>query len=352
MDQTEQAFPENGFPGILGKDQRLAEAFAEQVACMQSVYAIARDVIRPPSGFPPEYNITLGPIPDSFFSVRKNLFSTLFYSTYLALDIPLPRRQLYGKLNHLFRIWVTGADNLLDDEDKCVLPLALPGSSRVMREVVSIMAADRILWHLLTRAVAEGTITTREADSLSNESLRLLLPSAAQEASEESGVTHRPSPAYVLEVIHLLKTGLLFNIPFLGIDWIEKQIDPSRVIRLKQALRQFGGGCQILDDLRDMARDFIEHRHNYLLSLLERDKPEILAAWSQRQLSVSDRLYFDVPSISLGAARLALKQLTSACTILQEEQVVARGISTSQMAFSMLTALDLEDFSHECTVDE
>jgi hypothetical protein len=317
---------------------------------MRSVYEIAATIVRPPAGSPPEYAVRLGEIPAAFFTVRKNIFSTLFYSTYLALDIPLPRRLLYGKLNHLFRIWVTSADNLLDDEDKCVLPLEMPGRSRVMREVVALMAADRVMWYLLNTAVAEGTLTARQANALADESLRCLLPSAAQEASEEGGVTNRPSPQYVLDTIHVLKTGLLFNIPFTGIDIVEQDVDLLRLERLKQALLLFGGGCQILDDVRDIARDFVEHRHNYVLSVLARESPEVLEQWSRRDIKAEDRLYFDALPASLAAARLGYQRLAAACSVLQEERVLLSVAPIARLACSMFTVLDLEDLAYVCAI--
>jgi hypothetical protein len=335
--------------GLWGAGRLLAKAFSEQEACLQSVYAIAGELVRPPAGSPPEYSVRMGKIPAAFYAARKNIFSTLFYSTYLALDIPQPRRLLYGKLNHLFRIWVTSADNLLDNEDKCVLPLDMPGTSRVMREVVALMAADRVLWHLLTDAVAEDTITPQQARALADESLRCLLPSAAQEASEEGGITVRPDPEYVLNTIHVLKTGLLFNIPFTGVDIIEHDVDRSRLARIKQALLLFGGGCQILDDVRDIARDFVERRHNYVLSVLAHEQPDILKTWSQRDIKAGDRLYFEVPATSLAAAQLGFQRLKGACAVLQEERVLMTGAPIAQMACSMFIALDLEDLAHACS---
>ena len=125
-------------------------------------------------------------------------------------------------------------------------------------------------------------------------------------------MVERPDPAYVLETIHLLKTGLLFNIPFTGFDLIETDVDAEKASRLKAALRAFGGGCQILDDVRDLARDFVERRHNYVLSTLARDRPSVLAAWSQRPLKATDRLYGEARDESFAAARLGLNRLAEA----------------------------------------
>ena len=344
--QTER--PATGPLGIWGSGRLLAQTFSEQEACMRDVYAIADNVVRMPQGSSPDYEVRLGDIPQSFFTARKNIFSTLFYSTYLALGIPLSRRMLYGKLNHLFRIWVTCADNLLDDEDKCVLPLVLPGKPRVMREVVAIMAADRVLWRLLNEAVAERTLTAQQATALADESLRCLLPSAAQEASEEGGIWARPAPQYVLDTIHVLKTGLLFNIPFLGVDLVETEADTERVSRMKSALLAFGGGCQILDDVRDMARDFVERRHNYVLSVLAEEQPALLEAWASRDIKPGDRLYAETLPVSLAAVRLGYQKLVAACSVLRDEGVIVSGAPVAKMACALFNALDLEDLAYAC----
>ena len=336
--------------GVWGTGRLLAKAFSEQETCMRAVYALAAEIVRPPQGTAPEFAVRLGAIPPAFFTLRKNLFSTLFYSVYLVLDIPRPRRLLYGKLNHLFRIWVTSADNLLDDEDKCVLPLLMPGASRVMREVIAIMAADRVLGRVLSSAVATETLTLSQADELAEQSLRCLLPSAAQEAGEEGGINERPAPEYVLDTIHVLKTGLLFNIPFLGVDVVESGLDNERVGRLKRALMQFGGGCQILDDVRDIGRDFVERRHNYVLSVLAREQPDVLAAWRARSIRAGDRLYTEVLPASLAAARLGFQKLAGACAVLQEEGVITRGAPVARLALSMFSALDVEDLAHVVTL--
>lgn len=83
-------------------------------------------------------------------------------------------------------------------------------------------------------------------------SLRVLLPSAAQEAGEEGGIRKRPGPDYVLRTIHRFKTGLLFHIPFLGPEHVEENISPARLERLKDALLSFRLGCQVLDDILDL----------------------------------------------------------------------------------------------------
>lgn len=326
----------------------LKSSFAEQMDCIREVYYLLDETIQTPNHAPASYRVTMGTIPDQFYTLRKNIFSTLFHTSYHLLDLPRERRLLYGKLNHLFRIWVTSADNLLDEEDKEVVPLTMPGQSPIMRQVVAIMAADRVLKKLLDEAVNDEVINADQARQLADSSLQVLLPSAALEASEEGGLRQRPAPAYVLSTIHVLKTGILFHVPFLGPDLIEPQIDQRRLAELKQALLHFGLGCQLLDDLRDLARDFIEGRHNYVLSTLEQQQHPILQTWRQRPLTTDARLYQEVPQASLPTVRLALQYLKESLTALKQLGLGIPLLSTDRMACSMLTILDLEDLRHAC----
>jgi len=179
----------------------LRRAFQEQQVIVRDVHALAADLVRSPAGTPDAFSVDLNPAPSPLLTLRRNLFSTLFQSTYHVLDVSRERRQLYGSINYLFRIWVTSADNLLDTEDKVTLPIRMPGQSRVMRQVVAIMAADRILERLLNNAVQSRQITAAEAAILSESSLQVLLPSAAQEATEEGGIPDRPRPEYVLDIM-------------------------------------------------------------------------------------------------------------------------------------------------------
>ncbi len=316
-------------------------ALREQQECIRELHERLAPYLASPADTPSEYAVRPGPLPAANLGWRKNMFSTLFQSVYHLMDVPAPRRLLYGKLIHLFRIWVTSADNLLDGEDKEVVPLQMPGSARVMRQVVAVMAADRVLADVLNDAVAQGAIDPAQRDELARESLRRLLPSAAQEATEEGGIVVRPPPEEVLGVIHRLKTGLLFNLAFVGPEIVEPAAF-ARTAPLREGLMDFGLGCQVLDDVRDMARDLIEKRHNYVLSVLAREAPERLAELTARAHSVADRLYLEVPQYALPAARRGLDLLISGLRTLGEAGLGYDGAQAESMARAMFPVLDLE----------
>jgi len=331
----------NAWTALFATGQIGRTAFREQQRCIRDVYDRLAPYLETPAGTPPEFAVHSTPPPEAWLSWRKNLFSTLFQSVYQLMEIPEPRRLLYGKIIHLFRIWVTSADNLLDDEDKEVVPIAMPGSARVMRQVVAVMAADRVLSECLNDAVDEGLLTVTQRDAIARESLCRLLPSAAQEASEEGGITVRPSPEEVLHVIHRLKTGLLFQVAFVGPDLVETAA-PARSARLREGLMDFGLGCQVLDDIRDLARDLMEKRHNIVLSTLAHHHPALLADLQTHTHDPSERLYLNIPRVVLPLARQGMNLMSSGLGTLGAAGLDYDSSQAESMARAMFPVLDLE----------
>ena len=331
---------------LLRTGRVMRQAFREQQTCIGDVYDRMQPYLVSPDDTPDAYAVRPDRVPESFYTWRKNLFSTLFHSAYHLLDCPEPRRQLYGRLIHLYRIWITSADNLLDDEDKIVVPVVMPGSSRVIRQVVALMAADRVLADILRDAVEEGTINKQTANELQRESLCRLLPSAAEEAAEEGGINERPPPAHVLEVIHRLKTGLLFNIAFAGPEIAEPHLNSARLEAIKAAMMQFGLGCQLLDDVRDLGKDLREQRHNYLLSWLTHHQPEALPALAARAESGEDRLYLHAPRCAAVTAEKGFGMMREGLRQLGGQGLDFDGSEADRMARFMFTMLDLKEFSH------
>jgi hypothetical protein len=327
----------------------LKAAFEEYKLCIEAVYDQAGQILTSPVGTPLAFDVSLDEIPPEFYSLRRNLFSTLFQSIYQLLGINPQRRLLYGRLNHLFRTWVTSADNLLDGEDKIVVPIKIAGSSRVMRQVISIMLADRILAAILDDAVSKNLITVQQAKLITEKSLQILLPSAAEEASEEGGILTRPEPDYVLSVIHTLKTGILFHIPFLGPDNIEQEIDGGTLNACKQGLMNFGIGCQILDDIRDVAKDYLEMRHNYVLSKMSAERPDYLEKLHsiKKTLDPSASVFTLFPDVVCPAAEKATELLTDGLITLDTVGLGIGRPAAMQMTAAIFLVLGVGDLT-EC----
>lgn len=331
---------------VWSKAGLLRDAFEECKICLQDVHRRADEIINTSDCAWKGFEVKIDAMPDEFFLPRKNIFSAIFQSIYQLLGVTAKRRLLYGKLNYLFRVWVTSTDNLLDSEDKLILPIRMAGSSRIMRQVVSIMAADRIMKRILDEAVEEKVITPEESLILADKSLRILLPSAAEEASEEGGVNHYQDPEYILSVIHKLKTGLLFYIPFLGPESIEQDMDSNMLARCKEALGKFGLGCQILDDIRDIARDYLEKRNNYILARIYWEGMfgyQKLLEGLQDKIDREDKVFSYFPELVYPAARQAVGLLEQGLLILDERGLGLGEDSARMMAFSMLKVLDVRE---------
>ena len=164
------------------------------------------------------------------------------------------------------RAWVTGCDNLLDDEYKSVLPFDLSGEGYRFRSVLMIMTADRVLCDILAEEAAVGGLSEQDARGLRHDTLRALVPSGLQEHDEETSICAILPPAELLEQVHVPKTGLLFEAPVR----IARRLLPASEERLDSAqegLRAFGLACQVLDDIVDFEGDVRAKRSNYVLSL-------------------------------------------------------------------------------------
>jgi len=146
----------------------------------------------------------------------------------------------------------------------------LPEEGTRFRSVLDIMVSDRVLFDLLIDARQRGELTSDQVRSASAVSLHGLLDSGAQEAGEEAGIKDRLSPDEVLRVVHHYKTGLLFQCPW-SLPAVLQDIDPETLHRTTRALYQLGMGCQILDDMVDLASDLRLSRHNFAASLIYHD---------------------------------------------------------------------------------
>jgi hypothetical protein len=204
---------------------------------------------------------------DAYFALKNNFFSTLFLYSYHRAGISGDRRIMYVTINQCLRGMVTGCDNILDDEYKKTLETDLPEGGARFRSVVDIMVSDRVLFDILLSAVERGILLQSAAREVSAISLHALLRSGAQEASEESGITGILTPEEVLQLVHHYKTGLLFQAPWQIPRFLE-DIPKTNMDSMMEALYVIGMGCQIMDDMVDLAHDIRKRHHNYVLSLL------------------------------------------------------------------------------------
>ena len=139
---------------------------------------------------------------------------------------------------------------------------------------------------------------------------------------------------------------ILFNVPFLGPHVVETALDQTVLHALQAALMNFGLGCQLLDDIRDLARDLTEGRHNYVLSWLAHSRPRELERLSACVKSTGERLYLSVPGPCAETARLALSMMTESLTVLGRYGLGFRRPAATHLAEHMLAVLDLRGLQY------
>ncbi len=201
------------------------------------------------------------------FSMKHNFFSILFLYSYFRAGIPPQRRILYAATLQCLRGMVTGCDNLLDDEYKPTLDTDIPATGYRFRSVVDIMVSDRVLFEILMTAAGENEIPVNCVLPASVASMKTMTRSGVEEAGEEEGISAILEPDAILKTIHHLKTGILFQCPW-DIPRTIESVDQERLVPLLEGLYRIGIGCQIMDDMVDMAVDINTRNHNYLVSVI------------------------------------------------------------------------------------
>jgi len=216
----------------------------------------------------------VSPLPAGQLESCRNVFSTLFLGCTRCLvgtDRFLP---LYAMVNQCMRAWVTACDNILDDENKEVLRFAIAGQGARTRAVLTLMLADRVLTRFILDRYGDADLVR----GVGVRSLAALVPSALQECEEEVRPVAVLPPKEVLSSVHQRKTGRLFAAPLaLPIELESPAAD--RAGAAIAGVTAFGLACQILDDVKDMAQDVADGRHNLLVSLVSEAQGS--SAWLQ-----------------------------------------------------------------------
>jgi hypothetical protein len=209
---------------------------------------------------------------ETCFSLEDNFFSALFLYSYIKGGIPESKRVLFVAVNQCLRGMVTGCDNILDNEYKQTLDTNLPIKATKFRSILDIMVSDRILVAILHKGYKEGNLSFNDILQANTASLHALLQSGVQEASEEEGAGKILKPEEVLDKIHPLKTGALFQAPWVLPQLVLPQLMEENTLiscsKIKEGLFYIGLGCQILDDMVDLSMDLQMNRHNYVASLV------------------------------------------------------------------------------------
>jgi hypothetical protein len=267
---------------------------------------------------------------EDYFSMENNFFSTIFLYSYSRAGLPKSKRILFAAMNQCLRGMVTGCDNILDNEYKKTLDTDLPINAVKFRSILDIMVSDRILATIMHKGYQDGEFSFDHILQANSASLHALLQSGVQEASEEEGAGKILKSEEVLSKIHSLKTGILFQAPWVIPELIENK-NLKFVSEIKKGLFQIGMGCQILDDMVDLSMDAQMNRHNYVVSLIWHGKNASEKKMLDKYLSLYDQnddqnddfdpdFLFNFPEARMASTKKALSLLQEGTELLFDKK--------------------------------
>jgi hypothetical protein len=197
--------------------------------------------------------------------VQEFFFLILFRSVLQTVGVTTVDLRLCCELNFCIKGTITAADNLFDDQDKALLPLKLGQGSR-FRSILQLLAFERLTTRALDRGVRAGSISTASSAQFQKELLSRMAAIGSLEGSEEGGVEGVMEPEQMIEQVHRVRGGALFELAFIAPRLLETSVDPDLLSRAQRAISKLGTAFQIVDDLTDFEFDFNRGSHNLLVS--------------------------------------------------------------------------------------
>ncbi len=245
--------------------RQLAPDIDAQARAVGALYADLRDIIGPDflksNPVVPEPDQASGA--EGLQFLQEYFFLILFRSIFGSLGVPQDRLELYTELNFCIKGTITAADNLFDDQEKSLLPLAPVTGARFM-SILQLMCFERLLRGVLDRGEAGGALDAEQRSAIQRSLLDRMASIGTLEGSEEGGVDEIPSPEEMVERVHRVRGGALFALAFAAPSVLETDEVAVRVAEAEPAVARLGTAFQIVDDLTDFEFDVGRRSHNLL----------------------------------------------------------------------------------------
>jgi hypothetical protein len=196
--------------------------------------------------------------------VQKFFFLILFHSVLDTVGVDEAGLALCSELNFCIKGTITSADNLFDDQDKSLIALRAAGSR--FRSIVQLIVFERATARALERGIAAQTLSARSAAEFQRDLLTSMTAIGALEGSEETGVDQILAPEQMLDSVHRVRGGALFELAFIAPRLLAQAVDARKLASARTAIAQLGTAFQVVDDLIDFEFDVARGRHNLLVS--------------------------------------------------------------------------------------
>lgn len=197
--------------------------------------------------------------------IQEFFFLILFRSVLQTLGVTSDGLTLCSELNFCIKGTITAADNLFDDQDKSLLPLEAGPGAR-FRSILQLLVFERLASRAVDRGVQAGSISRSSAGQFQRELLSRMAAIGSLEGSEEGGVDGVLKPDVMIEQVHRVRGGALFELAFVAPRLLEVSVEAGVLSRAQRAIARLGTAFQIVDDLTDFEFDMTRGSHNLLVS--------------------------------------------------------------------------------------
>lgn len=196
---------------------------------------------------------------------QEFFFLILFRAVLESLKFSDAALALCSELNFCIKGTITAADNLFDDQDKSLLPLT-GGQGARFHSILQLLAFERLTTLALGRGIAAGALTDEGLAQFQQTRLSRMAAIGALEGSEEGGVTSVLDPDTMVDKVHKVRGGALFELAFVAPPLVRPTVDVAKLGRAQSAISKLGTAFQIVDDLTDFEVDIVRGTHNLLVA--------------------------------------------------------------------------------------
>jgi hypothetical protein len=195
--------------------------------------------------------------------VQEAFFLIFFRSVLETVGVRGSALDLCCQVNFCIQGTITAADNLFDDQDKSLLPLRATGPR--FRSILELLAFER----LLNRVLRRRDVSEAAGDQIRRGLLSRMAVIGSLEGSEEARISKVLTPHDMIEEVHRIRGGALFELAFVAPRALATSTDAGRLERASAAVSRVGTAFQIVDDIADFEFDVLRERHNILAAEIE-----------------------------------------------------------------------------------
>ncbi|MGB7218166.1 MAG: class 1 isoprenoid biosynthesis enzyme [Vicinamibacterales bacterium] len=204
-----------------------------------------------------------GAVPLEF--VQEFFFLIFFRSVLESAGVQRGALDLYSELNFCIKGTITAADNLFDDQQKALLPLVASAGPR-FSSILQLIAFQRLTQRVFDRGIHAALVSARDADRIQRELLSRMAAIGMLEGSEEEGVEDVLEVDEMVERVHRVRGGALFELGFVAPACLEGPELQGTMARVEKAISRLGTAFQMVDDLTDVEFDVGHGRQNLLVA--------------------------------------------------------------------------------------